>query len=183
MNKQKSLTRLYYKPTDNFSVRLALMAFLFSLAGCAASLAPKFNQTIIDDLSAATTHVFQLLANASGGTSNANFDARSEMYNTVIGEMEALELEIEARPMPNNKTVNKIIEKANSRLQSKGGTLITANTTAPSATAIQKIIDNLTVMKKTDQLQGLKATEVNAFKGDIKLYLDQALTYESFLNN
>ena len=37
-------------------------------------------------------------------------------------------------------------------------------------------------MKQTDKLQGITATEALAFKNNITLFFDQALTYERFLN-
>jgi hypothetical protein len=78
--------------------------------------------------------------------------------------------------------VDKIISKANSSLQKKGTALISANQTAPSATALKNVTANVTKMKQTDKLQGITATEALAFKNNITLFFDQALTYERFLN-
>jgi hypothetical protein len=163
--------------------RTALLSFVFFFTGCAVSLAPKYEQKIVDDLSASATEVYQLLSAASAGTLKSDFDKREENYDKVIGKLEALQLQINARPMPKNKTVDKIINKANSSLQKKGTTLISVNDTAPSAIALKNIIANLTKMKDVDKSQGVTAGEIKAFKGNIDIFFDQALTYERYLNS
>jgi hypothetical protein len=163
-------------------LRLAFLIVAFSVTNCTVSLAPKFDQGIVDDLSASSVEVFQLIAEVSGGTKNADFNQREEKYNDLIGKLEALKLQINARPMPSNKEANKILSKVNERLTQKGAATINAADTAPSATALENVIANISEMKKTDASQGLSPTAVKAFKGNITLFLDQALTYESFLN-
>lgn len=159
------------------------IALLFFVASCTVSLAPKFDQGIVDNLSSASAQIFQLLAETSSGAKPAEFPQRAEKYNRLIGTAEALHLQINARPVPDNKTVDKIITKANERLTKRGiSTLTPVGELAPSATALEEIIVNLTKMRDTDQKQGLTPLEVQAFKGNIQLYLDQALTYEKFLN-
>ncbi len=164
-------------------MRFLCVGILFLFANCTVSLAPKFDQGIIDNLSTASAQVFQLLAEVSSGTLPAEFPLRAEKYNSLIGTLEALKLQVNARPVPQNKAVDKIIAKANERLAQRGAiTLISAGDLAPSGTALEQIISNITKMKDTDQKQGLRPLEVQAFKGNIQLYLDQALTYEKFLN-
>jgi len=168
----------------SISLKNIWLSCVLLLSGCAVSLAPKFDQTIVDNLSSTSTETFQLLAEVSNGTSNADFSKREDQYNSVIGKLEALELQINARPLPHNKAVDKIIEKANERLKARNvGTLITAGDTAPSATAIAEIVKNINQMKTSDKAGTLTATTVQVFKGFIVLYFDQALTYERFLNS
>ena len=179
--KNLNSTRLNSKKKTVF-VTLSFLSTLLIATSCAVSLAPRFDQGIIDNLSTTSIEVFQLLSEVSEGTTNTDFDKREEEYNEVIGKLEALALQINARPVPNNKTVEKIISKANSSLQRKGSTLISVNETAPSATALKNVTANVTKMKQTDKLQGITATEALAFKNNIELFFDQALTYERFLN-
>lgn len=176
-----SNTSLHKKLLRTGIQSLWLSCVLF-FTGCAVSLAPKFDQTIIDNLSSTSTEIFQLVASISDGAKKDDYSTREAQYNHLIGELDALDLQIEARPMPKNKSVDKIISKVNDRLRQKGVGTIDANETAPSATAIKHITENITKMKETDKLQGLTKTEVLAFKNNIQLFLDQALTYESFLN-
>ena len=79
--------------------------------------------------------------------------------------------------MPKNLATDEI----NKFLKDKGLPAM-KNGVAPSATAMEKISEALEKMMDTDRKQGLTATEVEAFKGQVKIYLDQALTYENFLN-
>jgi hypothetical protein len=177
-----SLHSLKNKKLLNTALQNVWLTCIFFFTGCAVSLAPKFDQAIVDNLSSTSTEVFQLVAEVTDGTKKDDFNTRETNYNHVIGELDALELQIEARPMPKNKTVDKIIGKVNDRLKEKGIGTIDANETAPSATAIKHVAENITKMKDTDKLQGLTKTEVQVFKNNIQLFLDQALTYERFLN-
>lgn len=185
MKKRKSSESIsnWKKMFVNGRLRYACLGLLFFFANCTVSLAPKFDQGIVDNLSSASAQVFQLLAETSSGTRPAEFPLRAEKYNSLIGTLEALQLQINARPIPKNKTIEKIIAKANERLTQRGiSTLTSVGDIAPSSTALEQIIANLTKMRDTDQKQGLTPLEVQAFKGFIQLYLDQALTYEKFLN-
>ena len=167
----------------NQRCRLGLFSFLLLLSGCAVSLAPKFDQNIVDTLSDSSTELFQLLAGVSEGTSKDDYHKRDEKYNQMIGQFEALELQINARPMPQNRTVDKIVSKANASIAKRNGTpIVSAGEIAPSATALKNVIANIEKMKETDKAQGVKKLEVQAFKNNIELFLDQALTYEIFLN-
>ena len=51
----------------------------------------------------------------------------------------------------------------------------------PSATALAEISKTIVKMRDTDQKQGVTGLEVQAFKNQVSVFLDQALTYESFL--
>jgi hypothetical protein len=180
---QTSKTSLSKKLLNTGLKNIWLSCVLF-FTGCAVSLAPKFDQTIVDNLSSTSTEAFQLLAGVSNGASSTDFSKREDQYNSIIGKLEALELQINARPLPHNKAVDKIIEKANERLKERNvGTLITVGDMAPSATAIGEIVKNINQMKVSDKAGSLTATTVQVFKGFVVLYFDQALTYERFLNN
>ena len=160
----------------------ALLGVVFFFGGCAVSLAPKFNQAIVDNLSGSSTDIFQLFAEVSAGTSKADYNEREDKYNDVIGKVEALALQIKARPIPKNRITDKIIRKANESLTKRAVGPLTVGDIAPSATALKNITDNITKMRDTDKAQGLTPTEVKLFKGNVELFLDQALTYEKFLN-
>lgn len=178
---------IFVSPT----LRLPFVALLFFFASCAVSLSPRFDQTIVDNLSKSSVETLQLFAATSNGTTSADFNKREEKYNDLIGKLEALSLKIQARPMPNVKLLDKIVAKANASLKSRDslrnntsgmGSFIAATKIAPSVTAINQIVKNLTKLRDTDKAQGVTKAEVTLFKNNVILYLDQALTYESFLN-
>lgn len=158
--------------------RTLVMAFCLLLVGCAIQLAPPYDKTVIEGLSVANTETMTLLAATSNGTDKNSFSAREEKYNTLIGKLEALALSSGARPMPKNKvtdTINKLLEKRG------GKPLDDDDSTPPSAHSIKKIADTLTKMRDTDKKQGVTAYEALAFKGQVIIYFDQAITYENFL--
>lgn len=161
----------------------AVLGFVFLFSSCAVSLAPKFDQGIVDNLSASSIEVFQLLSEVSAGTKNTDYDKRDEKYNNIIGKLEALELQIKARPMPKNKIADKVISGVNEKLKVSGvSNFISSQDVAPSATALENIVKNISQMKDTDKLQGITKTEALVFKNNIEIFFDQSLTYERFLN-
>jgi hypothetical protein len=155
-----------------------LVAIFLAMAGCSTQLAPPYDKNVAEGLSAASTETMTLLATASQGTENSTFSSREEKYNELIGKIEALALSAGARPMPKNKVTDSI----NKVLNNRGGKPIeNDDSTPPSAHSIKKIADALTKMRDTDKKQGVTAYEVRAFKGQILIYFDQAITYENFL--
>lgn len=166
------------------SLRLvaAILIAVFSISSCTIKLSPSYDQNIVDNLSSASNEVYELLSQVGGGTTAANFNSREEKYNKIIGRFQSLVLHINARPMPSNSKISKAIEKANAGLSSRGIGTISVGTVAPSSSALAQVVKNLEAMKTDDKTSGLTTTEISAFKGFIDLYLDQAVTYEKFLN-
>lgn len=159
-------------------VRALLVAALISIAGCAAQLAPPYDKNVAEGLTAANTEAMTLMASTSQGTDKSTFSSREEKYNALIGKIDALALSAGARPMPKNKVtdaINKLLEK-------RGGKPIDDDdATPPSAHSIKRIAETLTKMRDTDKKQGVTAYEAQAFKGQLVIYFDQAITYENFL--
>lgn len=159
------------------SLVLALLACI-ALAGCPAQLAPSYDKAVADGLSEASAEAMTLLAAVSGGTSADTFSSREAEYNAVIGKLDALAISAGARPMPQNKvteTINRLLEKRGAHpLEDDGAT-------PPSAHAVRKVSETLAKMRDTDRKQGVTPFEAEAFKGQVQIYLDQAITYENFL--
>jgi len=157
-----------------FKIYLTAFSFLL-LASCKTYLAPNYDQVIIDKSTEAATKTFQFFAAVSDGTNANSFLSREISYNELIGHFETLKLMARARPIPKNKTTQRI----NKLLEEKNGP--TNSDDYPSAFAFNRIVENLVKMKATDKKSGLNAFVVQAFKGEIEIFLDQAITYESFL--
>lgn len=158
--------------------RLLLLVAVLSLVGCATQLAPPYDKSIAEGLSAANTEAMTLIASTSQGTDKSTFAPREDKYNTLIGKLDALALSAGARPMPKNKVtdaINRILEKRG------GKPLDDDDATPPSAHSIRKVAETLTKMRDTDRKQGVTAHEVRGFKGQLVIYFDQAITYENFL--
>jgi hypothetical protein len=160
--------------------QFCISVLFFNLVGCAASLSPQYNQAIVDNLSSATKETMRILTVASGGTKSNDFSTREAGYNSAIGILEALKLQIQSRPSPKSKTLDTILKKVNERLKARG--LPEVKDINPSLKAIEQISANISKMKEVDKIQGVTKEEVDLFKGSSILFFDQALTYESFLN-
>lgn len=159
-------------------VRLLVLATFLSLTGCATQLAPPYDKNVADGLVTVSIETMTLLAATSQGTDKSTFSSRKDKYNMLIGKLDALALLAGARPMPKNKVTDAI----NTLLEKRGGKPIdNDDSTLPSAHSIQKISETLTKMRDTDEKQGITALEAQAFKGQVVIYFDQAITYENFL--
>lgn len=160
------------------SLRLAALALWLLLSGCATQLAPAYDRAVVDGLNAAALETMTLLAAVSAGTEPASFAVREPRYNALIGRLDALALLAGARPVPRNGLTDAI----NAALAQRGGPpLDDDGSTAPSTHAIRKIAETVTKLRDTDRKQGVTAFEAMAFKGQIVIYLDQAITYENYL--
>ncbi|EFK11785.1 conserved hypothetical protein [delta proteobacterium NaphS2] len=113
----------------------------------------------------------------STGTESGTFSEREDTYNAIIGAVDALPLQSKARPMPENS----ITEKVNKFLESKGIGAMTDDM-APSANSLEAVSKQISKMKETDRKSGLKVGAVKAFKNAVIISMDQAITYESFLD-
>ncbi len=154
---------------------IILLINLLSIVGCRTTLAPEYDKAIVDGVTASSIKTMSFLAELSNGVSQNSFKNRESTYNALIGEFEALKLQAKARPIPKNIAT----EKINKLLQAKGSNSLSGS--YPSAFAFEEIAKTLIKMKETDRTNGIRPIAVEAFKGLIEIFLDQAITYESFL--
>ncbi len=152
------------------------VAVILFLSGCAVTLAPNYDKAIVDGLLATNIALMEHFAATAAGTEKETFVEREQRYNHLIGNLDALAIQTKARPVPSNK----VTEKINNSL-SERGIQVTDGDEAPSATALDAISKTITKMRDTDRKQGVTAVEVAAFKGQVVIFLDQAITYENFL--
>jgi hypothetical protein len=158
-----------------FIISVIILTFLY-FSGCAATLAPQYDKAVVEGLTATNTDAMEFFASACKGTIKESFDQRVAKYAYLIGHFDALEIQAKARPVPKNRVTDKIND-----VLSKRGVPIPDDSETPSATAMGKISVTFAKMRDTDQKQGLTPFEVEAFKRQVSIYMDQALTYESFL--
>lgn len=159
----------------NIRSAMSLLLVLL-LVGCATQLAPNYDKAIVDGLTSTNVKLMEYYASVSSGTDKDTYSERVDTYSNLIGNLDALAMQVKARPMPDNK----VIKKVNDYLEKKGVDIL-GDDVAPSATALEKVSATVVKMQKTDKKQGIKSLEVQAFKGQTVIYMDQALTYESFL--
>jgi hypothetical protein len=115
------------------------------------------------------------MASAVDGTTKETFANRENQYNNVIGSLDALALQTAARPAPTNSLATAI-----NGIGRESG--MTGNShVIPSSTALKEISKTVSRMRAIDKKQGVTSFEVQAFKGQVLIYMDQALTYEAAL--
>lgn len=154
--------------------------FLLSViivSGCAVQLAPRYDAALYDGIIQANVKIMELFSLVSTGTDQTTYSQRQSAYNAVIGKIDALALQSKARPLPESP----VSDKVNKYLEKRGVSPI-ASDVAPSATALEEVSKNLVKMKETDMNSGLKVLAVAAFKNAVIISMDQAITYESFLD-
>ena len=155
--------------------KVVIILFIAFLSGCATQLAPKYDTSMFEGVTSINIVIMELFASVSTGTEGAAFSEREDTYNAIIGAVDALALQSKARPMPQNSTT----EKVNKFLESKGVGAMTDDM-APSANSLEAV-SKLISMKETDRKSGLTVDAVKAFKNAVIISMDQAITYESFL--
>ena len=149
---------------------------LVLISACATTLAPSYDKALVDGLVSTSSAMMEFFASTSSGTSKESFEKREGSYNNLIGRVDALAIQANARPIPKNS----VTDKVNDAL-SKRGVRILEGDDAPSASALQGISKTITKMRDTDKKQGITSAEAGLFKGQAVIYLDQAITYESYL--
>ncbi len=157
------------------TVTVIFLAALF-LASCVTQLAPQYDQALFDGITETNTQTMQLFASVSSGTKASTFNQREATYNNLIGTIDALAMQSRARPVPENK----VTEKVNAYLESRGVSGL-SDGEAPSAAALEEVSKNLSKMRDTDKASGLNPSVVAVFKNAVVISMDQALTYEAFL--
>lgn len=154
-----------------FTLALSLL-----LGGCTAQLAPSYDAALVESINETNPSLLVFFASVDEGAQSAGYGGREKTYNGLIGRFEAMAAQSRARPIPDSEAVKRI-DKAFARQ----GWAAPVDGQIPSAVAFDMIAGTLTKMRNTDKKQGLTKMEVAAFKGQCMIALDQALTYEAFL--
>jgi hypothetical protein len=167
-------------------VRVAVLVSLVGLGGCATQLAPPYSQSIVDGLNTANTQTQTLFATVSSGVGADTYAAqRQATYNGLIGQFNALESQVAARPMP-----QPLVGTANSETLVQWQKVLE---TAPTKGDLDTIVSVITKMRDEDAKSGFSrvATSCNAQAPDPALVcgfqhaytqnFDSALTYEMAL--
>jgi hypothetical protein len=150
---------------------LPVVVFVVTMAGgCATRLAPEYDQAILDGLNASNAAAMTLFAALSEGAKHSDFSRYESQYAGVIGAVQALEMQIAARPIP------EVSSDITSELGAAGEAI-----TTPAVEPVRGMSRTLETMRTVHSKTDLTKTEVTAFKNQWVIYADQALTYESHL--
>ncbi|HBL79876.1 MAG TPA: hypothetical protein DDZ79_08080, partial [Aequorivita sp.] len=66
-------------------------------AGCEATLAPAYDQAIVEKVTESSDLAMRFFTAVDGGTDSESFVARETTYNVLIGAFESLKLQAKAR--------------------------------------------------------------------------------------
>ncbi|MFO1432014.1 MAG: hypothetical protein U1F76_18040 [Candidatus Competibacteraceae bacterium] len=168
-----------YRPTfpnGMASFKLLWSIAFLAIAGCMVRLAPDFDPSIVEGLTATNVQMMELFASVSAGTTPATIADRMATYNQIIGRLDALRIEASARTIP-----RPLIPVLKSSAENELAVADSDTPQAPSVGSIQQMVKTITKMRDTDKQQGLTALEVVAFKQQIEISMDQALIYEKAL--
>ncbi|GAA5445094.1 hypothetical protein Misp06_03287 [Microbulbifer sp. NBRC 101763] len=154
-----------------------LCLFLAILVSSCTQLAPRYDAELYSGLTEVNAELMQFFSSVSHGTNKGSYSERSQNYHSLIGKIDALAMQSNTRPVPGKVTLRKI----NNYLDSTNSN-ISFESAPPSVASLEKISSSLNRMRKEDEDKGLRATAVALFKNEVVISMDQALTYESFLN-
>lgn len=154
----------------SISTSVLLVALLW-LSGCATQLAPAYDERIVDGLTRANTDAMTVFAAFSAGAPTSRFAPYRDRYDQLIGTLNALEMQIAARPTPAVPAplAAALAERA-------------VDVSGPPVEPIQGMSRTITMMRDTHATTGLTAGEVEGMRRQWAIYADQALTYEAYLN-
>ncbi|WP_250462829.1 hypothetical protein [Microbulbifer litoralis] len=155
---------------------ITLLLFSILLTGC-VQLAPGYDKELYSDLTEVNASLLGFFSSVSMGTTKQSFPEREDTYHNLIGRVEALAMQSETRPIPDAE----ILEKINDYLIASDREILFEDS-PPSVASLEQISGTLQKMRETDEDRGLTPGAVKIFKNGVVISMDQALTYEAFLN-
>lgn len=156
------------------------MLATFSISGCQTQLAPSYDQSISTELTSANNDIQALFVSVGTSATQVTYPTRLSAYNHIIAELNATELQIKSRPLPNSDA----LASANNVLGKIGISPITVDpgfSNYPSARSVNDLTSTIVHMQNSDQSSGLHGAEISAFENQANTFLSQAITYETFL--
>ncbi len=161
-------------------LRATVFAFVLGLAGCVTQLAPQYDQAIADGLTSTNLQIQTLFVQIGSSCTKATYPSRVELYNKIVAELNALEIQARARPAPPQDVLKKV-DDALEKNGSPGMTVDPKFSSYPSARSIHDASDTMQHMSAEDGKAGLRGAELKAFENQVTVYMTQAITYEAFL--
>ena len=151
------------------------------MTACTVQFAPAYDQIIADGLATANKDMQTLFATMGTAVTKDTFKTRADSYAKIIGELNALEIQVKTRPAPSAAIT---LTEANAALRKIGITPMDADpnfSNMPSARAIHDTANTLTHMRDLDATAGVRGDALKAFANQANIFISQAIAYESFL--
>jgi hypothetical protein len=165
------------KVVTRFLSNTFILTFIVCVSACATQFAPEYDKALFEGVTATNVKIMELFAAVASGTRSGTCTDRAKSYNSLIGSVDALSMQSEARPV----LTNSITEKVNEYLASRDQVPMTDGV-APSANSLAQVSKQLSKMREVDCASGLSVGAVKVFRNAVTISMDQAITYEAFLN-
>ncbi len=163
--------------THNLRI-LSLLTSCLLLTACQTQLAPAYDQLVATELATANNDIQALFVSVGTSATPASYPTRMPAYNHIIAELNATQLQIKARPLPNPDA----LESANKVLSAADRIPADPNfSDYPSGRSVNDLAGTIAQMQKSDQAAGLAGGEITAFENQANIFLSQAIAYENFL--
>jgi hypothetical protein len=169
------------KPFSLVIVALIAVASAMPLGGCAVKLAPEYDKAIFDGLTKANEEAMTLFASVAAGATKATFSKREAAYDSVIGTLDAVRLQVTSRVTPESPALMSAIVQRTAP-SGNAATTVAGLPAIPSQGSLARMIQTVTSMRNVDSHYNLTPMLVMGFKMRFEISMEQALTYEKALN-
>jgi hypothetical protein len=123
-----------------------------------------------------------LFASMPSGAPKATYAKRDTAYNTIIGNLDAVRLQIQARLNPSPPAIVAAVMARPATSSSAIADAQKAMTDVPSLGSVETMKHTMDVMRNTDSRRGLSPMLVDGFRRRFEISMEQALVYEKALN-
>lgn len=158
----------------------ALHVFLFVLilSGCAARLAPDYDQSFYDQIVSVNQSVGILFSELEINGAKSGFSKASVSYAKVLGSLKSLHILSQSRPLPSNlEKLSKI--KSLSEICGQGHELSDCLNDTPDK--LEEIIAIVTAVRDRHQLHGVSQSLLSGYQNAYTGLMQQILVYEGYL--
>lgn len=163
-------------PTNPFIIKSLLvwaLCIIAILGGCAVKLAPDYDKAIFDGLTQVNTDAMTLFASTSSGS----YSNRQAAYDSVIGQLNAVQVQIKSRGTPAPPLLAGLFVPVN---PTNGQRQFSDMPVPPTADAVNTLIKIVERARKEDvagRIKGRIGFDQEAFA----IQMAQALAYEKAL--
>ncbi|QGZ59364.1 hypothetical protein [Paraburkholderia acidiphila] len=86
----------------------AIVAIALCCAACTMQLAPSYSASLANGIHDVNADIMSLYSTMGMGTTAGSFASRADRYDEIIGKLDALTLQSQSRPIPNDDVTQKI---------------------------------------------------------------------------
>jgi len=157
-------------------IAAAVAALSLAVAACTIQLAPAYDPSLVEGVTAANEEALTLFSAVEGGSTSADFPDHAAAYDGVIGKLGALRMQAAARPVP------PLADRVTAALTASGGLddvcAEAADCVNTSPRQLGAAADNLARMRATHAASGLTPDVVAVFRNAHEISMDQAMQVE-----